>query len=282
MLGGVIFYPGEQAVQVMNGWRELLQDMPDELSKLVNLTTAPPAPFLPENWHYKKVVALAVQPLRTLGMPITDLLGPLPYLDLQQLVDPLWEAADGSLVRASASENSELFWALRGGGGGWTGPLLSEDQYADWVEDQRERLTETVISIWHSKYVYGFWRPITAIPLADTDGNSKTIADLNWQPMLATPPYPDYVSGYVGPMSALIRALQDTSDTQHLQLTLTSTAVPNVTRFYDSGKVACQEVVDARVWLGIHFRSADVRGERMGEQVAEWALDRYFRPVSSP
>lgn len=100
--------------------------------------------------------------------------------------------------------------------------------------------------------------------------------------MLATPPYPDYVSGYVGPMSALIRALQDTSDTQHLQLTLTSTAVPNVTRFYDSGKVACQEVVDARVWLGIHFRSADVRGERMGEQVAEWALDRYFRPVSSP
>ena len=64
--------------------------------------------------------------------------------------------------------------------------------------------------------------------------------------------------------------------------TLTSTAVPNVTRFYDSGKVACQEVVDARVWLGIHFRSADVHGERMGEQVAEWALDRYFRPVSSP
>jgi FAD/FMN-containing dehydrogenase len=105
VLGGVVFYPGEQAVQVMSGWRELLEDMPDELSTFVNLTTAPPAPFLPEDWHYKKITALAacwagdpaesedaVRPLRTLGTPITDLLGPMPYVDLQQLVDPLWEA----------------------------------------------------------------------------------------------------------------------------------------------------------------------------------------------
>jgi hypothetical protein len=140
---------------------------------------------------------------------------------------------------------------------------------------------DAVISIWHSKYVYGFWRPITAIHLADTDGNPKTIADPKWQPMLATPPYPDYASGYSGLIGALTRALEDTFHTQHLKLTFTSTAVPNVTRFYDSGKVACQEVVDARVWLGIHFRTADVRGERIGQQVAEWALDHYFRPVSS-
>jgi FAD/FMN-containing dehydrogenase len=105
VLGGVIFYPGEQAVQVLHGWHELLEDMPDELSTLVNLTTAPPAPFIPENWHYKKVAALAacwagdsvdgeevVQPLRTLATAITDLLGPMQYLDLQQLLDPLWQA----------------------------------------------------------------------------------------------------------------------------------------------------------------------------------------------
>jgi hypothetical protein len=59
-----------------------------------------------------------------------------------------------------------------------------------------------------------------------------------------------------------------------------STAAPNVTRFYDSEKAACQEVVDARAWLGIHFRTADVRGARMGQRVADWALDHYFRPVS--
>ena len=139
-------------------------------------------------------------------------------------------------------------------------------------------VADAVISIWHSKYLYNFWRPITAIQLAETDGNPATTADPNWAPMLATPPYPEYVSGYSGVIGAYASALQETFQTRHLQLTFTSTAVPG-TRVYDSGDEAVQEVVDARIWLGIHFRSADVRGARMGQQVAEWALDRYFRPV---
>ena len=139
-------------------------------------------------------------------------------------------------------------------------------------------VADGVISIWHSKYLYNFWRPITAIQLAETDGNPTTAADPNWAPMLVTPPYPEYVSGYSGVIGAYASALQETFQTRHLQLTFTSTAVPG-TRVYDSGDEAVQEVVDARIWLGIHFRSADVRGARMGQQVAEWALDRYFRPV---
>jgi hypothetical protein len=140
-------------------------------------------------------------------------------------------------------------------------------------------LADGVISIWHSKYVYGFWRPSTAIHLADTDGNPATTADPNWVPMLTNPPYPEYVSGYSGGIGAFTRALQETFDTRHLQLTFISTAVPGVTRFYDSGRDARQDVVDARVWLGIHFRFADTLGAQMGQQVAEWALDHYFRPV---
>ncbi|HKC27444.1 MAG TPA: FAD-binding oxidoreductase [Jatrophihabitans sp.] len=104
VLGGVVFYPGDQAVEVMTGWRNLLIDVPDELSTIVNLTTAPPAPFIPEEWHFKKVVAViacwagdpeqgesVVKPLRTLGTAFADLLGPIPYVDLQQLIDALWE-----------------------------------------------------------------------------------------------------------------------------------------------------------------------------------------------
>jgi hypothetical protein len=87
------------------------------------------------------------------------------------------------------------------------------------------------------------------------------------------------VSGYSGGIGAFTRALQETFDTRHLQLTFISTAVPGASRFYDSGRVARQEVVDARVWLGFHFRTADTRGARMGQQVAEWALDHYFQPV---
>jgi FAD/FMN-containing dehydrogenase len=105
VLGGPLFYPGEQAVQVMKGWRDQLENMPDELSTMVSLTTAPPLPFIPEGWHNKKAVAViacwagvpaegeeVVKPLRALGDPICDLLGTIPYLDLQQLVDPAWEA----------------------------------------------------------------------------------------------------------------------------------------------------------------------------------------------
>jgi FAD/FMN-containing dehydrogenase len=105
VLGGAIFFPGEEAEQIMVGWRSFTQDAPDELSTIVNLTTAPPAPFLPEDWHFKKVAAVigcwagdpadgedVVKPLRTLGTAFADLLGPIPYVQLQQLVDPLWEA----------------------------------------------------------------------------------------------------------------------------------------------------------------------------------------------
>ncbi len=140
-------------------------------------------------------------------------------------------------------------------------------------------VADAVISVWHAKYLYGFWRPITAINLADTDGNPATTADPSWVPLLTTPPYPEYVSGYTGVTGAFTRALARTFDTRDLQLTLTSTAVPDVTRHYDSGKALDQDVISARVWLGIHFRTADTRGVAMGHQIADWALDHYFQPV---
>jgi hypothetical protein len=135
---------------------------------------------------------------------------------------------------------------------------------------------DAIISVWHAKYLYGFWRPITAINLADTDGNPRTTADPTWTPLLTTPPYPDYVSGYSGLTGAFTVALEDALDTRHLQVTLTSTAVSGAVRNYESGKSLRNDVVDARVWLGIHFRFADTGGVDMGQQVADWALDHYF------
>lgn len=135
---------------------------------------------------------------------------------------------------------------------------------------------DAIISVWHAKYLYGFWRPITAIQLADTDGNPATTGDPNWTPLLTTPNYPDYVSGYSGLTGAFSRALADALDTSHLQLTLISTAVPGAVRKYDFGSSLRNDVVDARVWLGIHFRSADTGGVDMGQRVADWALDHYF------
>ncbi len=104
VLGGIVFYAGDEAADMVTGWRNAVADAPDELSSAVVLTTAPPAPFIPEEWHFKKVAAVivcwagdpatgeaVVAPLRKLGTVVNDLLGPIPYVALQQLIDPLWE-----------------------------------------------------------------------------------------------------------------------------------------------------------------------------------------------
>jgi hypothetical protein len=140
-------------------------------------------------------------------------------------------------------------------------------------------LADAEISVWYAKYVDGFWRPITAINLADTDGNPPTVADPTWVPLLTTPPYPEYPSGYNVVSSTVSHGLEDLFRTRHLQLTLISTAVPGVQRHYDSGRALRRDVVDARVWLGIHFRFADTASRDLGRRLTAWTLDHYFRPL---
>jgi hypothetical protein len=141
-------------------------------------------------------------------------------------------------------------------------------------------VADGVISVWYAKYVHGFWRPVTAINLADTDGNPATVADPTWTPLFVTPPYPDYPSGYNVVNSAVTHSLEKLFHTRHLRLTLTSTAVPpGVERFYDSGRVLRRDVVNARIWNGFHFRFADTAARDMGRRLARWTLNHYFQPV---
>jgi len=137
---------------------------------------------------------------------------------------------------------------------------------------------DTIISVWNAKYVYGFWRPSTAINLADTDGNPATDPDTAWTPLIPNPAYPDYPSGYNGFVAAVSHSLEKTFQTRQLNLTVISTAVPDV-RHYDTGAALRRDVVDARVWLGIHFRFADIAARDMGLRLSEWTLDHYFQPV---
>jgi FAD/FMN-containing dehydrogenase len=118
VLGGLVFFPGEAARQVLTGWRELTTSMPDELTSLVDLTTAPPVPFLPESVHGKPIVAVGamycgpqdsgedvVAPLRTLAEPVADLLGPVPYAAMQQMLDPLWQAGAHNYFTSAMIDN---------------------------------------------------------------------------------------------------------------------------------------------------------------------------------
>jgi FAD/FMN-containing dehydrogenase len=113
VVGGPIFFAGDDAEAILRGWRDWLPSAPDELTTLVNLTTAPPAPFIPEEWHGKPIVAVlgvhagsveagmdAVAPLRSLAHPIADLMGPLPYTVMQSLLDGLHPAGDGNYFKS--------------------------------------------------------------------------------------------------------------------------------------------------------------------------------------
>jgi FAD/FMN-containing dehydrogenase len=117
VLGGSIFYPGDEAAQVISGWREAMSDAPDELASLINLTAAPPLPFLPESVYGSRVAVVlachagdidkreaAVAALRRLGNPIADLLAPIPHVALQQLFDPLLAP------RGAANYFTSTFW----------------------------------------------------------------------------------------------------------------------------------------------------------------------------
>jgi hypothetical protein len=140
-------------------------------------------------------------------------------------------------------------------------------------------VADAEITVWRAKYVYGFWRPMTAINLADTDGNPDTAPDPSWVPLFNTPNYPEYPSGYNAFNSTVVHGLENLFQTRHPQLTLISTTAPGVVRHYDSGRALLQDVVNARVWNGFHFRSADIASRDLSRQLTAWTLDHYFQPV---
>ncbi|GAA2217461.1 vanadium-dependent haloperoxidase [Streptomyces nogalater] len=139
--------------------------------------------------------------------------------------------------------------------------------------------TDAVVTTWDAKLHYGFWRPITAIRLAGTDGNPATTADPAWEPLLPTPPHPDYIAGHTTVTAAVTRALTGVLGTSRIDLDVPS-EVTGTTRHYRTADELNRDVVDARVWGGVHSRTADVDGCRAGTRVAAWALDHYFQPVA--
>jgi hypothetical protein len=142
-------------------------------------------------------------------------------------------------------------------------------------------ITDSIIAVWDAKYHYGYWRPITAIQLADTDGNPDTEADGAWEPLVATPPYPDYVSGFNGVTGALTRSVSRILGLGHggrVDLYITSAAA-GITRHYRFASALNRDGINGRMWLGLHFRTADEVAINMSTRVANWGLNHYFQPA---
>jgi hypothetical protein len=129
---------------------------------------------------------------------------------------------------------------------------------------------------WDAKYTYNSWRPLRAIVNADLDGNPATAADPNWLPLLPTPPHPEYPSGHGCNSSAMATVLETVfGNNPGVPITVTLTGITRQWQTFDQG---VQEVIDARVYSGIHFRNSDEVGVRLGRQVAQFVMTHALRP----
>jgi hypothetical protein len=142
-------------------------------------------------------------------------------------------------------------------------------------------MADAQIACWDSKYFYNFWRPITAIRLGDQDGNPATVVDPDWQPLINTPNFPEYPSGHAAISGAVshMLGLFFGSDELTFQMTTTNALAPQKTRAFTHFSQAEQEVIDARVYVGIHYRNSDVVAGAQGRRVANWVFNHTLRPV---
>jgi hypothetical protein len=135
---------------------------------------------------------------------------------------------------------------------------------------------DSAISVWDDKEFWGFWRPLTAIREAATDGNPATEADPTWDSLIANPPYPDHPSGHLGLSGSHIETLQEFFHTDQIGWTDT---IPGTTMTMSYSKLsdALNEIIDLRVWSGIHFRAADEQSAHLAKEVAKWRKHHYFK-----
>jgi hypothetical protein len=135
---------------------------------------------------------------------------------------------------------------------------------------------DALIACFDAKYHYAFWRPITAIHAGDTDGNDATVADPSWLPLLpATPNHPEYPSAHSCVTPSAARAVARFLGTNQIDYT-----VPSVTglgdRHFDRVQDLAYEVGNARIWGGIHYRTAIEDGTQLGTKVADQVLAHHF------
>jgi hypothetical protein len=144
--------------------------------------------------------------------------------------------------------------------------------------------TDAGIACFDSKLFYLAWRPITAIRNADKDGNPDTTADPTWQSLLGVPGHPEYPSQHGCFTAAFSDALASVLHTKHIDVTMgggqNGSTVLTTTQHFDTVRDIQSQVVDARVWLGFHFRNSVEQGEQLGNDVADWELDRFFKSAS--
>jgi hypothetical protein len=198
--------------------------------------------------------------------------------------DEVKEVGDAS-AHPNAATDMARFWA----GNYWiqwnevlrqvAAPRLSVGDSARLFALANLAAADAAMAVWDSKYAYNFWRPDMAIQEGEHDRNARTIGDVTWKPLLANPPYPDYVSGANGLTGAFTGTLRRFFGTDEFSFSVKNPnpAVVEQERHFTRFSDAASEVVEARILLGIHFRAADEQARRLGDRVAHWTFQKFLR-----
>jgi hypothetical protein len=141
-------------------------------------------------------------------------------------------------------------------------------------------MSDGIIAGWQAKFDFNRWRPVTAIRAGDSDGNEATAGDVTWSSFLNTPPHPDYPSTHSVVAGAAAQVLRRFFGTDCIPFTATS-GVPfsDLTRSFTSFSQAAEENGDARVYAGIHTRSAVEDGTTQGERIGRFVFNKALRPL---
>jgi hypothetical protein len=138
---------------------------------------------------------------------------------------------------------------------------------------------DAAINCWNDKYYWDFWRPWQAIREADRDGNPATEPDPSWTALI-TAPYPDHPSGHLCLDGAHLRVLRMFFGTDKIRFGVTSSRFPGEIRYFDRFSEPLEEITEARIWAGLHYRTADVQAKILGRKVAHYMAKHFFQPVN--
>ncbi len=142
-------------------------------------------------------------------------------------------------------------------------------------------MADAAICAWDAKYSFSFWRPVTAIRHADTDGNPATEPDPSWSSLIVTPPFPDYVSGHSTFSGAAATVLAIFYGTDNVSFTTGSDFLPGVHRSFNSFSAAAAEAAVSRLYGGIHFRSANEDGLHGGLAIGHLMMHNFLLPKNN-
>ena len=236
-------------------------------------------------------IAIGWPKVRPFGMSRPEQFrAPPPYA----LSSPAW-ARDYNEVKRLGGKVSERteeqtriakFWELVGPG--TYNPLglhLVNEKKLDVVDSARVLALLAIaafdagLAVFDAKYAYNFWRPVTAIRNGDTDGNEATERDPRWEPFIPTPMHPEYPCAHCTFQSSAAAALRSIFGDVIPEAKLVSTTAPGVVRRFTKLSDYVQEVVNARIYDGVHFRMSGEVGAEMGRQIGEYAAANYLKPL---